>query len=280
MALINCPECGKEISDIAQSCPNCGRPMQISPNLNNHNQNIQPGAKYTGYQQNLALQQRSNKKSIGCLITLLLFLCAIGILFTVIISVAGDAKENPDKYSSKITATYIDVTDEQGNAIDQILKQCGIENVKSFDHDELLDNAHFEGETGYRISITDDVKIIIYLNTDMSVYNIKYADYDLYSNNTVVATLQDYTLTTEEASDLQIKCQSKVEEILKSPSTAKFPNILEWGFKKEKNIVTVQGYVDAQNSFGAEMRSYFQFIIDTDSQTIQSLIFDGEELIK
>ena len=24
MTLINCPECGKEVSDSAQSCPNCG----------------------------------------------------------------------------------------------------------------------------------------------------------------------------------------------------------------------------------------------------------------
>lgn len=27
MALINCPECGKEISDKAASCPNCGNPI-------------------------------------------------------------------------------------------------------------------------------------------------------------------------------------------------------------------------------------------------------------
>lgn len=27
MALIKCPECGKEISDQAQSCPNCGYPI-------------------------------------------------------------------------------------------------------------------------------------------------------------------------------------------------------------------------------------------------------------
>lgn len=27
MALINCPECGKEISDKAKSCPNCGCPI-------------------------------------------------------------------------------------------------------------------------------------------------------------------------------------------------------------------------------------------------------------
>lgn len=33
MALINCPECGKEISDLAASCPNCGCPVKpaISP---------------------------------------------------------------------------------------------------------------------------------------------------------------------------------------------------------------------------------------------------------
>lgn len=37
MALINCPECGKEISDMARNCPKCGRPMTnkiIIQNLN------------------------------------------------------------------------------------------------------------------------------------------------------------------------------------------------------------------------------------------------------
>lgn len=27
MALINCPECGNQVSDTAKRCPNCGRPM-------------------------------------------------------------------------------------------------------------------------------------------------------------------------------------------------------------------------------------------------------------
>lgn len=27
MALITCPECGKEISDQASACPNCGAPV-------------------------------------------------------------------------------------------------------------------------------------------------------------------------------------------------------------------------------------------------------------
>lgn len=31
MALINCPECGKEVSNRAVSCPNCGLPLQNNP---------------------------------------------------------------------------------------------------------------------------------------------------------------------------------------------------------------------------------------------------------
>lgn len=31
MALINCHECGKQISDSAQSCPNCGAPVKAPP---------------------------------------------------------------------------------------------------------------------------------------------------------------------------------------------------------------------------------------------------------
>lgn len=38
MALTKCPDCGKEFSDLAQACPNCGRPnivVSYSPNENN-----------------------------------------------------------------------------------------------------------------------------------------------------------------------------------------------------------------------------------------------------
>lgn len=28
MAMINCPECGQEISDKADKCPNCGNPIK------------------------------------------------------------------------------------------------------------------------------------------------------------------------------------------------------------------------------------------------------------
>lgn len=33
MALINCSECGKEVSDKATNCPNCGNPIAQAPNV-------------------------------------------------------------------------------------------------------------------------------------------------------------------------------------------------------------------------------------------------------
>lgn len=31
MALINCPECGKEISDSVKKCPHCGKKIKDNP---------------------------------------------------------------------------------------------------------------------------------------------------------------------------------------------------------------------------------------------------------
>lgn len=221
---------------------------------------------------------KNNKKHglmKGCLTVIIVFfvICAgIGIIMSLTMDKVTNKK-------SEITK-YIDVTDEQGDNIEKVLSDCGIEQIKSIEHDELLDNAHIEDETGYRLATGNIDNIILYLLSDKSVNQIRYADYDLYIDGSVVATLQDYTVSMDEVNKYQYLCQEKIKEILKSPSTAKFPNYTQWGFKQEKNIFTVQGYVDAQNSFGAETRSNFQFIIDINDDTIQSFIFDGEELIK
>ena len=71
-----------------------------------------------------------------------------------------------------------------------------------------------------------------------------------------------------------------IKSLLVSPSTAKFPNILHWKFAKDKGILIVQSYVDSQNAYGAMIRNYFQFKIDTKVQKITSLIIDGEEYMK
>lgn len=265
MALIKCSECGKEISDMAQCCPNCGKPMQpTGQRVANTSQSMQ---------QAVVMQQKTKKKGHGCLVTIIVLILFLGGI--------GFCLQDPEKYQKEGAAQkYIGVEREVGEEIDAILLSCGIENVLAIEHEELLDNKDFEGEKGYRISVRGINNIILYLDADNEVYRVRYADRDLYIDNMVVAVLSDYVLTMDEVSKWQIMCQNKIKELLKSPSSAKFPSYTEWGFYKEKNILTIQGYVDANNSFGANIRSQFQFIIDTDTNTIQSLIFDGEEWIQ
>lgn len=265
MSLVKCPECGKEISDRATSCPNCGCPVEktsIPQGLNN-----QPPV-------------NKKKKGHGCLIPSIFLLALLIGLCVAVSQGVKDVEEHPEKYDGSVAKKYIDVTTDVGKQIDDILAKCGIENVSSFTHDELLDNAHKKGETGYRLKCDRADNVILYLNKNMKVHSIVYADHKLYSKGKIRATIQDFTFSMEEISKYQYLCEEKVKTILKSPSTAKFPNFQEWGFSKEKNSVTVQGYVDAQNSFGAETRSEFQFIIDSGTNTIKSFVFDGEEFIK
>jgi RNA polymerase subunit RPABC4/transcription elongation factor Spt4 len=52
MALISCTECGRDVSDKAASCPNCGAPMlgtsAVSLNPQSHANVTRTGAKWEG----------------------------------------------------------------------------------------------------------------------------------------------------------------------------------------------------------------------------------------
>ncbi len=45
MALIKCPDCGKEISDQTKACPNCGRPISANQEKQKQNATARPSAK-------------------------------------------------------------------------------------------------------------------------------------------------------------------------------------------------------------------------------------------
>ncbi|EGT4002973.1 hypothetical protein ERM28_08760 [Clostridioides difficile] len=100
---------------------------------------------------------------------------------------------------SKVT----NLAPEQVKNIAKILKECGIEEFESIKHDEGLDNAHFDGEKGYRIEFGGSKNIILYMNKDNSVYNVRWADNDFYKDGKVVSKVSDYTLTMDEKTALQ-----------------------------------------------------------------------------
>jgi hypothetical protein len=67
MALINCPECNKEISDKAESCPNCGCPINI--------------VGQSMIQENKTKTKKSKKKYILIPLLIIILVCLSGISF-------------------------------------------------------------------------------------------------------------------------------------------------------------------------------------------------------
>lgn len=272
MALINCNECGKEISDKAATCPNCGAPVeQMTPyneviSENKLNTNIFT-TDSTGF---------TKKKKGGCLKFFLIFFVA----FSVIIgSQLNDLDTNSTSKNQSEFQLVTGTTIEQEEKILNILSECGIKEIKSITRDELLDEVNEDNEIGYRLSTNEVDNIILYLKEDKTLNMLRYADNDLYSDGKVLSIISDYYLTNTEMLNLQKSAKEAILTILKSPSTAKFPNNSEWNIWKESGKIYVKSYVDSQNSFGAELRSEFQFILSPNDLNVESLIFDGKEMI-
>ena len=77
MALINCNECGKEISDKADKCPNCGNPINKS------------GVIPSAYKSTDSVHGKSEgcfmqTLNLGCVITVAIIGIAILLILTII----------------------------------------------------------------------------------------------------------------------------------------------------------------------------------------------------
>lgn len=120
MSLINCPECGKEVSDKAESCPNCGYP--ISKNNQQYNGDSYNDMDLGYYQDESYLPRYRAPKTIFKIIVL-----AIAIILIVSLAKFQEKKDNTTKsdYSSSIyvnnevSSTQVEnPDDDQGDDFD------------------------------------------------------------------------------------------------------------------------------------------------------------------
>lgn len=79
--------------------------------------------------------------------------------------------------------------------------------------------------------------------------------------------------------------KDNISRVLKAPNTAKYPGgwlnpYEDWSIAKEKDLVQLSSYVDSQNSFGANIRSYFTIRYRKDNTTYKGVYFefDGKVL--
>ncbi len=87
------------------------------------------------------------------------------------------------------------------------------------------------------------------------------------------------SMNIQEKSNYQYWTQETVKSLLKAPKSADFPKINNWAIVANPFYVAVQSYVDAQNSFGAEIRNEFTFIYVTGTKEIIYAIFDGKVIV-
>lgn len=210
----------------------------------------------------------------GCLLLVLGFFAILVISTIFAINNADEIGATPN---GKI-AKSLDTTPENGETIINVFKEIGIDENVNIKHDELLDNAHFEGEKGYRLNTKDASNIILYMNADGTISSMVYADNELYKENTVKAKLNDFIITDLEKAQLRTSTMKYIDDILKAPSTAKYTGLSDWKFAKQNGETIIQGAVDSQNGFGAMLKSEFQLIIKDGN--VSSLIFDGQEYMK
>lgn len=220
------------------------------------------------------MSETKTKKGHGCLIGIIVFIIFVGaITFGIIQTI-----EHPELYEEKSKVEEaVGCSQEEAESIEDVLNKCDITDYQDVKADEGLNGAWKKNDKGFRIEIQDGMEVLMRLNKNNKVIILKYDENMLYKKGKVKAKLTDYVLSSEEVTQWEVECQSQVKAMLKSPSSAKFGG---WKYGKNKKQIIVQGYVDAENSFGAEIRSQFQFKINRKTEAITSFIFDGQELMQ
>ena len=144
-------------------------------------------------------------------------------------------------------------------------------NVKKSDSCVMAEDT----ETALRFRcLTDEIDDLWITNIDGDTYGFLAVTYDM-------LYFEEWYLpvSISEKSDYQYWTQEYVKSILKSPKSANFPNVMNWAVVKNNFYVAAQSYVDAINSFGAEIRSDFTFIYPVGSSTPLYAVFDGEVIV-
>lgn len=206
----------------------------------------------------------------------LFFLILVVALILLIIYATKKGSEYGFK-NTVVTDQFISVTgvtESKKQQILDIMYQCGIKEYISIQGDDGL---IYDGMFGYRIKTEYANNVILYLDKDGNVVSIKYIDVYLYDNGDFLDNISKYTITNEEFTQYQVASKEAVKSVLKSPSTANFGPSYDWSISEFAGIITVKSYVDAENSFGAELRAHFILVYENEQLT--SFIFDGETVI-
>ena len=199
---------------------------------------------------------------------------------------------NPSKANtttSSQTKSFVDdiknttnTPDDKANDIKNILDEAGLTDYTSIelnDSDDAFDYYKVvTGQNNFILTLTKDG------NVDGLNIELRYNIPPLIENGNIIHKYSDYIVKETIKPTLRVECQLQVEKMLKSPKSAEFPTISGWSFSKnvDTGYVYVSSYVDADNSFGASIRSNFTFgfnVNEDDTYKIVYCVFDDSVIL-
>lgn len=169
-------------------------------------------------------------------------------------------------------------TMEQTKALDEALTSVGLGKItdatKKGEHDYVLDVKATNSDYDPAKNV-----VHVFFDQDNKLLSIKLRAIPLWDNGKVVHQVNDYILSIRERSEIERQSKKMVKAVLKAPSTAKFDEDT-FKYYKMNGEFTVIGTVDAQNSFGAMIRSPFkaQFQFSDGKMQPTHFTFEGNEL--
>ncbi|MEA5012112.1 MAG: hypothetical protein VB100_10385 [Angelakisella sp.] len=198
--------------------------------------------------------------------------------------IEASASSQPEKSEEEKMSEEYDVSLEFINELLKVTDQIGISKEKISSITQIENWANGERYTfryeGYLFTV--------YVEKDGIVSTIRSGTKDYYRDSSVLADVNNTLITSDQMIQLKIWAEDTVTSVLKAPSTAKFAGSFlnpydGWGFDRDGDIFKVSGYVDAQNSFGAQIRSEFYLEMNwpsgSDSSITTKFIFDGKQVI-
>lgn len=169
--------------------------------------------------------------------------------------------------------TTTETTDDKANDIKNILDEAGLTDYKS------IEQTSSDDEFDYYKVVTSQNNFILTLNKDGGVdglnIELRFNLPPLIEDGTIIHKYSEYIIKDSIKSTLRVECQLQIEKLLKSPKSAEFPTISGWSFTKdfETGYIYVSSYVDADNSFGASIRSDFTFGFNVNENDTYSIVY-------
>lgn len=229
---------------------------------------------------------------LGCLCAIIIF--GIIVMFLEKIGVLSDKDEDTTQYveSSERNTTEKELTEKEKFILDFNGMQS--EYVASSIYDIYKNKLGFtsiqfkENQTGtFNYTIAADGYGTMVTVIDDNNYRIFYpnTDYTLYENGEVITDasyLHSVIADPYELDSYYIIAKTEIENCLKNPKSADFPNKSEISYQKKDNLIAIKGYVSAKNSFNAVVKSEYiiQFVVndlDNWEYVVNYIEIDGEK---